>query len=116
MLWISFLPLFKGISLGIVCGHLYSAYRLAVIGYSAIIIMPGAVIMIAGMLFACRESLYMSFDTLRLVRGRTSLMAIENKSALKLYAARYGVLMISVAASAAVDAIVYRGFGGWFSF
>lgn len=54
--FIIILPLLKGLGLGAVCGYLYSTYKMAGLGYSLLMLYPGAIVSTLALILACNDS------------------------------------------------------------
>lgn len=50
------LPMVKGLGLGCICGYLYISYRLSGLGYSLLMICPGAIVSVFALIMACNDS------------------------------------------------------------
>ncbi len=64
------IPFSTGAFLGIVSGYIYETYTLKGLGYCGIIIFPAAVLIVASILFSCKESMLMSKNMLNLLSQR----------------------------------------------
>lgn len=110
--FILFAPFIRGLGMGMISGYLYGSFRLQGLGYSLLIIYPGALISILAMLMCCSESLLMSYEILQTARDKR----LSDENSLKMYFARYGVLLSITAVSALIDAICLIAFSRFFSF
>ncbi len=110
--FIGCIPLIRGLGLGMISGHLYSAYALSGLGYSLLILYPGSLISIIGLLMCCNESLLMSQDMFLSMLNRP----IKNQSAIKMYCARYIVILIISAIGAVTDSVCLLAFMRFFEF
>ena len=54
--FIIIIPLLKGLGLGAVCGYLYSAHKMLGLGYSLIMLYPGAIVSTLALIFAFNDS------------------------------------------------------------
>lgn len=52
---ITMIPLIRGMGIGAVCGYLYSVYRFTGLGYSLLMIYPGAIFTILSVLLICND-------------------------------------------------------------
>ena len=68
--FISAVPFFRGLGLGMICGYLYKTYELTGIGYCLLTIYPGAVLSVAALIYACNEGALMSVDTLSAIERK----------------------------------------------
>lgn len=103
----------KGLGLGSSIGYFYLNYGLAGVGYSALVIMPGAVISTFALILSARESVALSnllfFSFTKEENGC-------NKSTLKLYLLKHLILGAFVLASSFLDAVMALIFAGIFRF
>lgn len=109
---ISIVPVIRGLGLGMISGHLYSEYALNGLGYSLLVLYPGSLISIIALLMCCNESILMSQDMFLVMMNKPA----KNSSAIKMYCARYLVILIIAAIGAATDAICLLAFERFFEF
>lgn len=109
--FIMLLPFFRGMGMGIVCGFLYSAYKLTGLGYSILVIYPGAIVSTAAFLLACNDSCEYSKNAyLKAIQGRGQF----EKNETKVYLIRQLIFSGVCAASAFIDALFSKIFSGFF--
>lgn len=106
-----FLPLLRGLGIGVVSGWLYLNYGAAGIGYSVLVLYPAAIVSVLVMLAACKESILMSSDMLLMLGGKLD----RAESNLRLYSTRYAVLLLVSVIAAALDALCFSAFSGVFT-
>ena len=108
------IPTLIGIVVGMATGILYSQYTLQGLGYSALIIMPSAAIVIGTLLKCCNESINMSLEIIYMISGGNHGNTRTN--VLKEYCLRYLVLCVPFIFSGAINTICFKLFSGLFSF
>lgn len=109
---ISFL---RGLGLGILTSVIYQNYGLTGLGYNVFILIPGAVLGSAALIFACKEGYYMSLDMFgKLFQNRRSGKRKNNIITFKIYCARFGIFLLFVISSAFVDGVTSGVFGPFF--
>lgn len=108
------IPFVKGIYLGALGGYMYTEYGVSGIGYCALIIYPGAALMLAALIYGCTESMCMSVDICGILLNKTK--SISNPNALKMYCIRYAVLVFIMLLAAAVNTLFFKVFGDYFIF
>ncbi len=108
------IPLIKGIYLGALGGYMYTQYGLTGIGYCALVLYPGAALMLTALIYACTESMMMSADICSMLVNKTKQQ--NNSNTLKLYCVRYGVLTMILFGASIIDTTFLKLFGGYFSF
>lgn len=105
----------RGLGLGILTSVIYQNYGLTGLGYNVFILIPGAVLGSAALIFACKEGYYMSLDMFgKLFQSRRSGKRKNKPIIFKIYCARFGILLIFILLSAAVDSITSEVFGQFF--
>jgi hypothetical protein len=109
---IGVVPVIRGLGLGMISGHLYSAYALNGLGYSLLVLYPGCLISILALLMCCNESVLMSQDMFAFMMNKPT----KNQSSIKMYCARYLVILIISAIGAATDAVCLLAFERFFEF
>lgn len=102
------IPMFEGLGVGMTCGTLYADYGWAGFGYSALIIVPGALISAIGVIYAARESLRCSA---RLFSEHCLSRAVEREP-FKDYSIKFLILAMLILLAAAVDMVTIRIFAG----
>lgn len=108
-----FLPLFRGMGIGLTMGYLYSAYGWRGILSGAALILPNAVLSSVVILLACREALRLSshFFASAFGRGEDAPKG-DNRAVLRLYGAKFGVLLALAVAAALLDSFCTFLFAG----
>lgn len=105
------LPFFRGMGLGIVSGYLYSAYKMLGLGYSVLIIYPGAIVSTFAFILACSDSCEYSKNAFaKSIRGRGQF----EKDETKVYLIRHLIFLGICAASALIDALFSVAFSRFF--
>lgn len=105
------MPMIKGMGLGMVSGYLYSAYKFLGLGYSLLIIYPGALISIFAFIVACGNSCEYSKNAFaKAIRGRGQF----EKDETKLFAFRQLIMLGICAAGSLIDALFSAMFSGFF--
>lgn len=106
---------FKGLGLGVLSSVIYQNYNIAGLEYNVFILIPGAVLGSAALMFACKEGYYMSLDMFgKLFQNRASGRQKKENSSFKLYCMRFGVLFIFVVLTAIVDSLTNGLLGDFF--
>lgn len=110
--FVALVPILAGAFIGIISGHIYETYMLKGLGYCSIIIFPAAIITVAAILFACKESFLMSVTMLNLLSQRRS----QPMESFKNYSIRFAIYIAITAAGAFTESIMTRLFINLFSF
>lgn len=105
-----FVPLFKGLGLGLSMAYLYSGHGLQGLLYSLLIIVPQTIIALFSMFVACRESVRLSNLFLCSIKQNDCI----NIQIVKLYNVKFVVLTAIVLVSALINAISVFLFSGMF--
>lgn len=106
---------FKGLGLGIIMTAIYQSYNLPGLGYNVFILIPGAVLGSAALMFACKESYYMSLDMFqKLFQSNKTGKRKNAVSTFKMYCLRFCVLSIFIIMAAVADSLTSEVFGGFF--
>lgn len=127
---ILFIPLFRGLGLGISMAYLYGAYGLRGMLACLVLILPNAVLSALVILVACRESLRLSALFLSYAGGqRSNPTPLQNdgempgagakgtmQGAIKLYLLKFTLLLIAAVLAALIDAMFTFFFAGMFNF
>lgn len=109
--FIMWLPFMRGLGIGTVCGYLYSVYRLSGLGYSLLVIYPGAIVSTFAFSLACNESCEYSKNAYsKAVLGRGQFEKNETQVFLIRQAMFFGVSAVS----AIIDAMLSACFSGFF--
>ena len=111
--FILLIPAVKGVYLGAVTSIMYSMFGLSGVGYCALILFPGAAIMLASLFFACSSGIGMSLELCRIITKKSSP---DDYGLLKMYCIRYGVLLLIALFASVTDAVLLKAFGSFFSF
>lgn len=105
------LPLLRGMGIGAVCGYLYSVHKLAGLGYSLLMIYPGAVVAVLALILACNDSCEYSRNAYyKAIKGRGQF----EKDETRVYLTRQLVFGGICAVSSAVDAVFCEIFSRFF--
>lgn len=110
--FVALIPILAGGFIGTISGYIYENYMLKGLGYCAIIIFPAAIISVAAILFACKESFLMSVTMLNLLSQRRS----QPLESFKNYSLRFSIYIAITAAGALTETIMTRLFIGLFVF
>lgn len=109
--FIIWLPLLRGMGIGTVCGYLYSVYRFSGLGYSLLIIYPGAIASTFAFILACNDSCEYSKNAYsKSIQGRGQF----EKDETKIYIFRQMIFLGITAVSALIDALFSTGFSRFF--
>lgn len=109
--FIILLPFLRGMGIGIVSGFLYSVYKLTGLGYSLLVIYPGAVVSTFAILLACNDSCEYSKNAyLKAIQGRGQF----EKNETKVYLIRQLIFLGICAASSFIDAMFSKIFSSFF--
>lgn len=104
-------PIVKGMGIGMVSGYMYSVYKFIGLGYSLLIIYPGAVISVFAFILACSHSCEYSRNAYaKAIQGRGQF----EKDETKLFAVRQLIMLGVAAAGSLVDALFAAMFSGFF--
>lgn len=111
--FIMWLPLLRGMGLGVVCGYLYSTYKLIGLGYSLLIIYPGAIVSTFAFILVCNDSCEYSKNAYaKAIQGRGQF----EKDETRVYLMRQLVFLGITAVSAIIDAVFSSAFSRFFDF
>ncbi|MDD7194784.1 MAG: stage II sporulation protein M [Clostridiaceae bacterium] len=109
--FIMWLPFLRGMGIGMVSGYLYSVYKLTGLGYSVLIIYPGAVVATFSFILACNASCEYSKNAYaKAVRGRGQF----EKDETGVFVMKQLVLLGISAVSALIDAMTAAAFSRFF--
>lgn len=104
------LPFIRGISFGVIAGHMYSSYGLDGVGHFMLTILPGAVLAVTLLLISCNESYKTAMDLLRMVtKGSTVSTGI-----IKRYLSVYLFIIGFTALASIIDMFLVRVFSSLF--
>lgn len=112
-----FVPLvscFRGLGIGLTSGFLYATYGLKGIAFSALLIMPPALISSIALLLACRESMCFSLVLARAAAPRSGPVALHND--FKIYCLRFIFILGMILASSLLDSVMSLSFMRFFTF
>ncbi len=107
------IPFIKGVYLGALGGYMYTQYQISGVGYCALIIYPGAALMLAALIYGCTESMLMSLDICSILLHKQKG---PKANTLKLYCIRYGVLIFIALLAAIINTVSFKIFAGHFTF
>ena len=106
-------PFFKGLGMGAVSGYLYSAYKFMGLGYSLLMIYPGAIFSVIGLLTICNDCCEYSKNAYnKAILGRGHF----EKSETKYFMLRQLAFASLSVLSAVIDGLSAELFSGFFSF
>lgn len=109
--FIIWLPFMRGMGIGMVSGYLYSVYKLSGLGYSVLIIYPGAVVATFSFILACNASCEYSKNAYaKAIKGRGQF----EKGETAVYIMKTLILTGIGAASALIDALTAAAFSRFF--
>lgn len=109
--FIIWLPFIRGLGIGAVTGYLYSALKMAGLGYCILTLYPGAVVSTVAFILACNDSIDYSKNAFsKAIRGRGQF----EKDETKVYLIRQIVFMGICAASSIIDALFSSAFSRFF--
>ncbi|MDF2567696.1 MAG: hypothetical protein K0R90_1152 [Oscillospiraceae bacterium] len=99
--FIFFSPCFYGLGVGLSMGYMYTYYGLKGVGFCGVMILPHACISALAIVLASKESIRLSnlflSSVIKKIEGEISLKSI------KLYCAKYLVILVFIIASAIID-------------
>lgn len=105
------LPMFKGFGLGCFCGYLYVTYRMTGLGYSLLMVCPGAIVSALAFILACNYSCEYSKNAyLKAIKGKGQY----EKDETRVYLTRQLVFSGICAISSAVDSVFGELFSRFF--
>ena len=104
-------PFVKGLGIGSSIGYLYLNYGIAGIGYSALLMIPSAIISIFSLVLSARESIRLS-NTLASLFLKGSIQI--SKAAFRLYLLKHFILLIFILISALLEGLLTFLFAGLF--
>ena len=108
---IIWLPFFRGLGIGAVSGYLYSVYKLTGLGYSVLIIYPGAIVSTLAFILACSDSCEYSKNAfMKAIRGRGQF----EKNETKYYIIRQLMFLLICAFSSLTDSLLSGAFSRFF--
>lgn len=108
-----FIPMFKGLGLGLATGYLYANYGIAGAGYCLLIILPQTIVCMFAILVGCRESVKLSNLLLGAIIVTQQSERVD-REVIKLYTVKFLILSIIVLVSAIIYAICLGMFDGIF--
>ncbi len=105
------LSLLRGMGMGAVCGYLYSAYKIIGLGYSVLIVYPGAIVSTFAFILACNDgSEYSRNAYAKAIQGKGQFKKDETK----VFLIRQLIFLGVCAASSIIDALVSTVFSRFF--
>ncbi len=105
------LTVLRGMGMGIVCGYLYSTYKLIGLSYSLLIIYPGAVVSTFAFILACNDgSEYSRNAYAKAIQGKGQF----EKDETRIFLIRQLIFLGVCAVSAIIDALVSTAFSRFF--
>jgi len=110
---IAAIPLIKGLGTGLLSGYFYANFALRGLGYSALLILPGALLSAFGILLCCNESIRQSGTMYRMAAKRETT---DDDGDLRLYHIRFLILLLLCVLAAVLDAVLNRAFVRFFVF
>lgn len=109
---IMIIPLLRGMGIGVVCGYLYSVYKFTGLGYSLLMIYPGALFSIFALILICNDcSEYSKNAYSKAIIGRGQF----EKDETKIFLTRQVVFLAISAFGALIDSVCARLFVGIFN-
>lgn len=104
------IPAFEGMGIGMTSGTLYADYGWPGFGYSALIIVPGALISTIAILLSARESIRYSAN----IFLEHCLLRTSHHQPFKNYSIKFLVLMLLAALAATIDMMTIQFLAGLF--
>lgn len=104
----------RGLGNGLIMGFLYKTYELKGIAFSALIILPSALVSALALILCARESFCFSIMFIRAVSPRSGAVNLSND--FRLYCLRYLFLLVVLLISALLDSVLSISFIRFFSF
>ena len=106
-------PFFKGLGMGLVSGYLYSAYKFMGLGYTLLMIYPGAIFSVIGLLIICNDCCEYSKNAYnKAILGRGHF----EKNETKYFMLRQLVFITLSVIGAIIDGLCTELFSGFFNF
>lgn len=105
-------PLFRGMGLGLTMGYLYAAWGLKGVGYSALLIIPGAAVSSIAFLFACREGMRLAVLLCRSILPNETPVSLWPE--FRKYLLRFGAFLVLLLIAAVTDAFFSAAFSQFF--
>lgn len=107
------IPIVKGIGTGLISGYFYSQFTLKGLGYSLLLVCPGALLSTFGILLCCNESLLQT-KTMYAIAAKGDIP--NDYSGIRPFSLRFFILLLICAGGATLDAVLNRAFVGFFIF
>ena len=107
-----FIPIVKGLGLGIVAGYLFSEFAMNGIGYYLLTILPGGIIANAALLLACNDACFLSADILATVLSKKQ----PDENILKNFMKRNLIIIFISISASFIDCILVKAFAYLFIF
>ena len=114
------LPFFKGLGLGAFLGNLYRAFGWEALGYSALVLVPSAVLELLALFIGCRESIRLSclffsgFCPMRRGESLEKPCGPVTGGVIRLYNMKFLILCFMAVLSAGTYALCVRLVSGFF--
>lgn len=108
---LSFIPFFRGLGLGLICGQMYLVYGFKGTGYCSLFVYPVQVIQLLIVVIAVKEALAVSKIFFMVLRGEVEYR-ISNRM-LKIYSLKFFLLSIFLTLSALLHIILKFFLGGF---
>lgn len=109
--FILWLPFLRGTGLGMVCGYLYSVYKLTGLGYGVLVIYPGAIAAVFAFVLACNDGCEYSKNAYaKAIKGGGKF----EKNETRLYLVKQLALLLICAAASLIDAVFASIFSRFF--
>ena len=106
-------PLLKGLGVGVFSGYMYSSYKLTGLGYCAMLVYPGTVISAFSLILACCDSCAYSKNAFeKSIRGKGQF----EKDETKIYLIRQFIYLAICFCSSVIDALSAILFSKLFNF
>ena len=109
-----FIPCFRGLGLGLTLGYLYAVYGMKGMAFSALLVIPAALVSAVALLLACRETWGFSLLLFKGLLPDAPSMALRNDC--KIYCLRYLFILGVMLFSCLMDAGISLAFIRFFSF
>ena len=109
--FIWWIPLVKGLGIGILTGYLYSYFSFKGVGYSLIIIYPAMIVSTFALILSCNDSIIYSKNAfMKSIKGRGEF----EKDETKIYIIRNIIYLLIVIVSSVADTLLAKIFSNLF--
>ena len=108
---LSFIPFFRGLGLGLICGQIYLIYGLKGVGYCSLFVYPIQAIQLFIVVIAVKEALAVSKIFFAVLRGEVEYR-ISNRM-LKIYSLKFFLLIVFLILSALLHIVLKFFLGGF---